>query len=77
MVTRKTEKSDNFHENHQCCFSYTQHEEIDENSIPLEVQLLGSKWINKNGIYIYCWLGFLMVMCDMETVGLVRIENKK
>ncbi len=62
-------KDNNYH------FSYTQYEEIDENSNSLNRLITGPKKITKTGMYNYCWPGCLTVMYDAEKVGLIQIEN--
>ncbi len=58
-------------------FSYTQYEEIDEQSKPLGVLVTGPKRITKRGMYNYCHVGCLTVMYDAEYVGLIQIEDIK
>lgn len=58
-------------------FSYTNYEEIDEESEPLDVFVTGPKRITKQGMYNYCWVGCLTVMYDAEVVGVIQIEDIK
>ncbi len=58
-------------------FSYTNYEEIDENSNPLGKLITGPKKITRHGMFNYCWPGCLTVMYDAETIGLIQIENIK
>lgn len=63
--------SNNYH------FSYTNYEEIDEESKPLNVFVTGPKKITKHSMFNYCWMGCLTVMYDAEVVGLIQIEDIK
>lgn len=56
-------------------FSYTDYNEIGEDSDPLGVTVTGPKRITKRGMYSYCWPGCLTVMYDAEAVGLVQIAD--
>ena len=62
-------KKGNYH------FSYTNYEEIDEQSNALGIVVSGPKRITKRGIYNYCWPGCLTVMYDADYIGLIQIEN--
>lgn len=73
----KLEKQINFMKKNNYYFTYTNYEEIDENSNTLKKLVTGPKKINKAGMYNYCWPGCLTVMYDSEKVGLVQIENLK
>lgn len=73
----KLEKQIAFMENHDYHFSYTNYIEIDEKSIPNGKHVTGPKRITKHGMYNYCWMGCLTVMYDVETVGLIQIEDIK
>ena len=73
----KLEKQIAFMENHDYHFSYTNYIEIDETSIPNGKHVTGPKRITKHGMYNYCWMGCLTVMYDVETVGLIQIEDIK
>lgn len=54
-------------------FSYTEYEEIDENSQPLGILVSGPKHITKSGMYSYCWPGCLTVMYDRNYIGDIQI----
>lgn len=71
----KLEKQINFMVRNDCCFSYTQYEEIDEENTLLGVKVSGPSHISKKGMYSYCWPGCLTVMYDRELVGLIQIPN--
>jgi len=73
----KLEKQIEFMVNGDYHFSYTNYEEIDEQSNPLGVSVTGPKKITKQGMFNYCWMGCLTVMYDAETIGLVQIEDIK
>jgi glycosyltransferase involved in cell wall biosynthesis len=73
----KLEKQIRFMEEHDYHFSYTNYEEIDEESKPLGVCVTGPKKITKHGMYNYCWPGCLTVMYDREKVGLIQIKDIK
>lgn len=60
-----------------CSFSYTQYEEIDENSKSLGIIVTGPKKITKCGMYNYCWPGCLTVMYDKTVVGDIQIIDIK
>lgn len=66
-----------FMENNDYHFSYTNYIEIDEESAPNGKSVTGPKRITKHGMYNYCWMGCLTVMYDVETVGLIQIEDIK
>ncbi|MDE5888376.1 MAG: glycosyltransferase family 2 protein, partial [Muribaculaceae bacterium] len=58
-------------------FSYTEYEEIDEEDCPLGVKVSGPRYVNKLGMFSYCWPGCLTVMYDREKIGLIQIPNIK
>ncbi len=64
-------KDNNYH------FSYTNYEEIDEQSNRLGCTVTGPKKITKTGMYNYCWPGCLTVMYDAEYIGLIQIADIK
>jgi len=74
---QKLEKQISFMEKNNYHFSYTNYEEISEESQPLGVSVTGPKKITKAGMYNYCWPGCLTVMYDAEHVGLIQIEDIK
>lgn len=73
----KLEKQIQFMEDNSYHFSYTNYEEIDEESKPLGVHVTGPRKITKNGMYNYCWPGCLTVMYERDKVGLVQIKDIK
>lgn len=73
----KLEKQIRFMEENNYAFSYTNYEEIDEASEPMNVHVTGPKHITKHGMFTYCWPGCLTVMYDANVVGLVQIADIK
>lgn len=73
----KLEKQIAFMKKNGYYFSYTQYEEIDNDSMPRGVLVRGPKMITKIGMFNYCWPGCLTVMYDAEHVGLIQIESVK
>lgn len=73
----KLEKQIKFMEENNYHFTYTNYEEIDEDSKPIGRLIMGPKKITKRKMYNYCWPGCLTVMYDSETVGLIQIEDIK
>lgn len=73
----KLQKQIAFMEKNDYKFSYTEYEEIDEESKPLDVNVSGPKKITKAGMYNYCWPGCLSVMYDKEIIGLIQIADLK
>lgn len=71
----KLEKQLDFMKKNNYDFSYTNYEEINEKSQPLNIHVTGPKKITKSGMYNYCWPGCLTVMYNAEKVGLIQIEN--
>jgi len=76
-LPEKLEKQIQFMEANNYHFSYTNYEEIDENSNALGRYVTGPKIITKTGMYRYCWPGCLTVMYDSDTIGLIQIEDIK
>ena len=76
-LPEKLEKQIEFMQANDYHFSYTNYEEIDEESKPLNVFVTGPKKITKQGMFNYCWMGCLTVMYNAEVVGLVQIEDIK
>jgi glycosyltransferase involved in cell wall biosynthesis len=66
-----------FMRDNQYSFSYTCYEKIDENSYNLGVFVSGPNKISSLGMYNFCWPGCLTVMYDLETVGLIQIQDIK
>lgn len=54
-------------------FSYTEYEEIDEDSQSLGILVSGPKHITRCGMYSYCWPGCLTVMYDRNYIGDIQI----
>ncbi|MBE6941077.1 MAG: glycosyltransferase family 2 protein [Ruminococcaceae bacterium] len=73
----KLEKQIAFMEDNGYHYSYTNYVEIDEASKPNGKWVTGPRKITKHGMYNYCWMGCLTVMYDVQTVGLVQIEDIK
>lgn len=73
----KLEKQIRFMEEHDCAFSYTNYQEIDEKSQPTGVLISGPKHVTKAGMCAFCWPGCLTVMYDREKIGLIQIEDIK
>ena len=73
----KLQKQIEFMVNGDYHFSYTNYEEIDEQSNLIGVSVTGPKKITKQGMYNYCWPGCLTVMYNSEIIGLVQIEDIK
>lgn len=71
----KLEKQIKFMKDNNYSFTYTNYEEIDENSNSLHKIITGPKKITKAGMYNYCWPGCLTVMYNAEKIGLIQIEN--
>ncbi|OON84999.1 family 2 glycosyl transferase [Oribacterium sp. C9] len=64
-------KKNNYH------FSYTNYAEIDTDGKRIGTSVTGPKKITKTGMFNYCWPGCLTVMYDVETVGLIQIDDIK
>lgn len=73
----KLQKQIEFMEKGGYHFSYTNYEEIDENSNALGITITGPKRVTKHGMYNYCWMGCLTVMYDAQEVGLIQIADIK
>ena len=73
----KLENQISFMREKHCCFSYTQYEEIDEQSKLLGRIVSGPKKITQRLMQAYCWPGCLTVMYDAEKIGDIQIENLK
>ncbi|EPZ9215620.1 glycosyltransferase family 2 protein [Clostridium perfringens] len=73
----KLEKQIRFMKDNNYHFSYTNYEEIDENSQPLGIRVTGPKKISKQGMYNYCYPGCLTVMYDAKYVGMIQINDIK
>lgn len=73
----KLEKQIKFMEDNNYHFSYTNYEEIKEDSTPLNIKVTGPKKITKAGMFNYCWPGCLTIMYDAKHVGLIQIADLK
>lgn len=72
----KLEKQLKFMVDNDYAFSYTIYEEMDEASKTIKI-ISGPKYVNKCGMYSFCWLGCLTVMFDRKKVGLLQITDIK
>lgn len=75
--SEKLEKQIRFMRENNYYFSYTEYEEIDENSNLLGRHISGPGKISKRGMYNYCWVGCLTVMYDASAVGLIQVADIK
>lgn len=73
----KLEKQIKFMFENNYHFSYTNYEEISEDSTYLNVVVTGPRRITKIGMFNYCWPGCLTVMYDADYIGLIQIEDIK
>lgn len=73
----KLEKQVKFMVENGYSFSYTNYQEIDEDSHVTGTIVTGPQCITENGMRNYCWPGLLTVMYDVEKVGLVQIADIK
>lgn len=73
----KLEKQIRFMEGNGYLFSYTNYQEIDEESKGMGVFVSGPEHITKSGMFAFCWPGCLTVMYDREKIGLVQIADIK
>lgn len=81
----KLEKQIRFMEEKGHSFSYTNYQELGQDtfnagvwgSSPKRIMVSGPKRITKWGMYAFCWPGCLTVMYDAEKVGLVQIADIK
>lgn len=73
----KLEEQIDFMTKYKYSFSYTNYEEIDENSKSLGIVVTGPKEITKTVMFNYCWPGCLTVMYDANKIGLIQIRNIK
>ena len=76
-LPNKLEKQVRFMQENNYVFSYTEYQEINEQSEFLGVNVSGPKKITKLGMYAYCWPGCLTVMYDANIVGLLEIVDIK
>lgn len=73
----KLEKQIRFMREHGYTFSYTNYNEIDEDSRANGRTVTGPKRITRTGMYNFCWPGCLTVMYDAHKVGLIQIADIK
>ncbi len=73
----KLERQISFMKCNKYVFSYTNYEEINEESIRNGKIISGPKIITKNKMFRYCWPGCLTVMFDKEYFGIIQIEDIK
>lgn len=73
----KLEKQIRFMREHGYAFSYTNYNEIDEDSRANGRTVTGPKRITRTGMYNFCWPGCLTVMYDAHKVGLIQIADIK
>lgn len=73
----KLEKQIKFMTNNGYAFSYTEYQEIDNESKTTGVFVSGPKHVTKRGMYNFCWPGCLTVMYDASKIGLIQIEDIK
>ena len=58
-------------------FSYTEYVEMDETGKETGILISGPKYVNRRGMYNFCWPGCLTVMYDRVNVGLIQIADIK
>lgn len=73
----KLEKQITFMEENNYAFSYTNYQEIDNDSNPTGVFVTGPKHVTKQAMFAFCWPGCLTVMYDASKIGLIQIEDIK
>lgn len=76
-VPEKLEKQLKFMVENGYHFSYTQRDVITEDGQPLGRYSSGPKHITEFGMHIFCWVGCLSVMYDLNKVGLIQIKDIK
>lgn len=74
---QKLERQITFMETGGYDFSYTNYEEIDENSKSIGKTVTGPARIGRWGMVMYCWPGCLTVMYNREKIGLLQIGDIK
>ena len=74
-LPNKLEKQVEYMKKNNIAFSYTQYEEIDEDSNPTGRVISGPYKISKMMMKAYCWIGCLTVMYDIGKIGVIQIEN--
>lgn len=76
-LPNKLENQIKFMEKNQYFFSYTEYEQIEDNSDISNARVSGPRHITRLGMRAYCWPGCLTVMYDKEKVGLLQIKDIK
>lgn len=71
----KLEKQITFMEKNNYDFSYTNYCIVDEDDQSLGIHVTGPKYVNKQMIRAYNWIGCLTVIYNAEKVGLVQIAD--
>lgn len=74
-LPNKLEEQLKFMVDNNYAFSYTNYNEINEQSDELGKSITGPKHITKSGMYAYCWPGCLTVMYNRDTIGNIQIKN--
>lgn len=59
-----------------CNFSYTEYEQINEESKPVSVRISGPQKCSSHTLYRYNYLGCLTVMYDQTISGTISIDNR-
>ena len=73
----KLEKQIKYMEENGYAFSYTNYQEINDDTNPTGVFVSGPTRITKRGMYNFCWPGCLTVMYDASKIGLIQIKDIK
>lgn len=76
-LPNKLQKQVDFMKKNNYHFSYTNYEEVDENTQPLGKKITGPKKITKYDMHNYCWPGCLTIMYDLSYIGLIQIKDIK
>lgn len=74
-LPNKLEEQLKFMVDNNYAFSYTNYNEINEQSDELGKSITGPKHITKSGMYTYCWPGCLTVMYNRDTIGNIQIKS--
>lgn len=74
-LPNKLEEQLKFMVDNNYAFSYTNYNEINEQSDELGKSITGPKHITKYGMYAYCWPGCLTVMYNRDTIGNIQINS--
>lgn len=74
-LPNKLEEQLKFMVDNNYAFSYTNYNEINEQSDKLGKSITGPKHITKYGMYAYCWPGCLTVMYNRDTIGNIQIKS--